>query len=77
MGLALRLTFQQRDYVFEVESASALGKATTDLNLIFNGDKVSLIKDKNGILKQETGHTVLEPELTNALGRSISLRFRI
>lgn len=77
MGLALRLTFQQRDYVFEIESVSALSKASTDLKLIFNGDKVSLIKDKNGIWKQETGHTELEPELMNALGRSISLRFRI
>jgi hypothetical protein len=77
MGLALRLTFQEKDYVFEIVSASTITKATTDLSLIFNGEKVSLLKDDKGVWKQGDGTISLEPELMHALGRSVSLRFRI
>ncbi|MDB5012165.1 MAG: hypothetical protein JWQ25_367 [Daejeonella sp.] len=77
MGLALRLTFKGKDYVFEIVSANTITKATTDLSLILNGEKILLLKDERGIWKQDDGNILLEPELIHALGRSVSLRFRI
>ena len=77
MGLNLRLTFQEKDYVFEIVDANSITKVSTDLTLIFNGERVSLLKDEKGIWRQDGGSIVLEPELMHALGRSVSLRFRI
>jgi hypothetical protein len=61
MGLPLRITF----------------KDTTEIELIFSGEKIALTKDvKLGWLLKH-GDAGIDPELVQALGRSVSLRLRM
>jgi hypothetical protein len=77
MGLPLRITFKDKDYVYQIVNSKLINKNTTEIELIWAGEKIELIKDlKQGwILKNS--ETSIDPELIHALGRSVSLRLRM
>lgn len=77
MGLPMRITYRDTDYVYEILNTSAINKETTELQIIFDGREIVLIKDERGVWVQESGEFALEPDLAQALGRSVSLRFRM
>jgi hypothetical protein len=77
MGLPMRITYKDTDYVYEILNGSAINKATTELHISFSGHDIVLIKDEKNIWVQNGGGFVVEPELAQALGRSVSLRFRM
>ena len=77
MGLPMRITYKDTDYVYEILNSSAITKATTELHIGFNGHDIVLIKDEKNVWVQNAGAFMVEPELAQALGRSVSLRFRL
>lgn len=77
MGLPLRITYKDKDYVYQVLNTSSITNATTELKILIDGKNVELIKDERSVWVQKQGDLDLEPELVQALGRSVSLRFRM
>ncbi|QXV66186.1 hypothetical protein INP83_03585 [Mucilaginibacter sp. 21P] len=76
MGLPLRITFNDRDYVYQIINSNLINKNTTELELMLNGEKLHLIKENN-VWKLREPESALDPEFVQALGRSVSLRMRM
>ena len=77
MGLPLRITFNDNDYVYQIVNSKLINQNTTELELILNGESLELVKDdKKGWVQKDATNT-LDPDLVQALGRSVSLRLRM
>jgi hypothetical protein len=76
MGLTLRLTFKDNDYNYQIINSKDIDQGATEFSLKLNGETVDLIKDKKDVWVQKDGNS-LDPELVQALGRSVSLRLRL
>jgi hypothetical protein len=77
MGLQLRITFNDTDYAYQIINSKLIDQNTTELELMLEGEKVELLKDKNKGWIQKDGTKSLDPGLVQALGRSVSLRLRL
>ncbi len=77
MGLPMRITYKDTDFVYEILNTSAINKETSELRIIFDGREIVLVKDEKSVWVQNGGELSLEPDLAQALGRSVSLRFRM
>jgi hypothetical protein len=77
MGLPLRITFKENDYVYQIINSKLINQYTTEFDILLNGDKVSLVKDDKSLWVQKDGTKSIDPELVHALGRSVSLRLRL
>jgi hypothetical protein len=77
MGLQLRITFNDTDYAYQIINSKLIDQNTTELELMLNGEKVELLKDKSRGWVQKDGDISLDPALVQALGRSVSLRLRM
>lgn len=77
MGLPMRITYKDTDYIYEILNSSAINKETTELQISFAGQEIVLGKDEKNVWVQNGGAYKVEPELAQALGRSVSLRFRM
>jgi hypothetical protein len=76
MGLPLRITFNDKDYVYQILNSKLINQHTIELELVLDGEKVDIIKDANKVWVQKDEKSV-DPELIQALGRSVSLRLRM
>ncbi|MES2278389.1 MAG: hypothetical protein V4592_20325 [Bacteroidota bacterium] len=77
MGLPLRITFNDQDYVYQIVNSKLIDQNTTELEILLNGETVELIKDARRVwILKDTG-VQMDPELVQALGRSVSLRLRM
>ncbi|WP_238395310.1 hypothetical protein [Mucilaginibacter sp. 14171R-50] len=76
MGLPLRITFKDQDYIYQIVNSNLINQNTVELELLLNGEKLQLIKEKT-IWIQKEGDKTLDPQLIQALGRSVSLRLRM
>ncbi len=77
MGLPLRITYNDQDYVYQIIDSKIINQYTTELQLIVNGEKVALIKNDQRVWVQKNKQKSLDPDLVQALGRSVSLRLRM
>jgi uncharacterized protein HemY len=77
MGLQLRITFNDTDYAYQIINSKLIDQNTTELELMLEGEKIELQKDKNRVWIQKDGSISHDPELIQALGRSVSLRLRM
>jgi hypothetical protein len=77
MGLPLRITFKDLDYVYQIIDSKNINSNTTEIELLLNGEKLELIRDTNLVWKQKHGVQEHDPNLIQALGRSVSLRLRM
>ena len=77
MGLPLRITFKDNDYVYQIVNSKHINSNTTEIELLLNGEKLELIRDANLVWKQNHGVQEHDPGLIQALGRSVSLRLRM
>ena len=77
MGLPLRITFKDKDYNYQILNSKLTDKNTTEIELMFSGEKIELIKDINKGWLLKSGDTSIDPDLIQALGRSVSLRLRM
>lgn len=75
MGLKMRITYNDTDYVYEIENGAAINKETVEIKIILNGEAVTL-KNINKVWVQD-GEITIEPDFAQALGRSVSLRYRM
>ena len=76
MGLPMRITFNEKDYVYYINNSGAINKLTTELQVVLNGETVDIVKDDRKVWVQKDGEP-LDPEFIQAIGRSVSLRFRM
>ncbi len=76
MGLPLRITFNDKDYVYQILNSNLINQHTTELEIVLDGEKVEIIKDDKKVWVQKDEKS-LDPELIQALGRSVSLRLRM
>ena len=76
MGLPLRITFNDQDYVYQIVNSNLINQNTVELELLLNGEKLQLTKEKT-IWVQKEGAQTLDPDFVQALGRSVSLRLRM
>jgi hypothetical protein len=76
MGLQLRMTFNDTDYAYQIINSRLTGQQT-ELELVLEGEKVELLRDKNMVWIQKDGDSSFDPGLIQALGRSASLRLRV
>jgi len=77
MGLPLRITFKDEDYIYQINDSNLINQNTTELELLINGETVKLKKDLKMSWVQNGGEQPFDPELIQALGRSVSLRLRM
>jgi hypothetical protein len=77
MGLPLRITYNDQDYIYQIVDSKIINQYTTELQLVVNGEKVELIKNDKRVWVQKDAEKSLDPELVQALGRSVSLRMRM
>ncbi|HWZ16846.1 MAG TPA: hypothetical protein VNW95_16530 [Mucilaginibacter sp.] len=77
MGLPLRITFKDDDYVYQIVESKQINNTTNEIELLLNGEKVELIRDNKLVWKQKDDIQSLDSELVQALGRSVSLRLRM
>ncbi|MFD2148337.1 hypothetical protein [Mucilaginibacter antarcticus] len=73
----MRITFDDIDYTYQILNTNQINKHTTELELIFNGEKLDLILDEKKNWIQNSEEKSVNPELVQALGRSVSLRLRM
>jgi hypothetical protein len=76
MGLPMRITYNDKDYVYHINNSSSINKSTTELQIVLNGETIDLVKDDRKVWIQKGGNPI-DPEFVQALGRSVSLRFRM
>ncbi len=77
MGLPLRITFNNKDYVYEIINGKGITKNTNELQVLLDSQEVELFKDGRNVWVQKESENVIDPELAQALGRAISLRLRM
>ena len=77
MGMPLRITFNDKDYVYQIVNSKLINQHTTELDILLDGDQIALIKDERRVWVQKDGEKTVDPELVEALGRSVSLRLRM
>lgn len=77
MGLPLRITYKNTDHVYQVNT-SPINENTTELEISLNGTIIALFKDPaKRVWVQKASDSPIDPEFAQALGRSVSLRFRM
>jgi hypothetical protein len=77
MGLPLRITFKDEDYIYQINDSNQINQNTTELELVINGSMIKLKKDLKKSWIQNGGDETFDAELIQALGRSVSLRLRM
>jgi hypothetical protein len=77
MALPMRITFDDKDYIYQILNTNLINKDTTQLELIFNGEKLELVMDERKTWVQKDQNKSIDPNLVQALGRSVSLRLRM
>lgn len=77
MGLKMRITYKDTDYVYEIIDGATINKETNVLKIVLNGQSITLSKDISKIWIQQDGDVTIEPDFAQALGRSVSLRYRM
>jgi len=77
MGLKMRITYKDTDYVYEIINGAEINKDTAELKIVLNGSTITLSKDISKIWVQQDGDVTIEPDFAQALGRSVSLRYRM
>jgi hypothetical protein len=77
MALPMRITYNDKDYVYYINNSSSINKTTTELQIVLDDNTIDLVKDDRKVWVQKNGEPALDPEFIQALGRSVSLRFRM
>ena len=73
----MRITYKDTDYVYEIINGAEINKDTAELKIVLNGSTITLSKDIGKIWVQQDGEITIEPDFAQALGRSVSLRYRM
>jgi hypothetical protein len=77
MGLPLRITFKDKDYVYQIVDSKHINHKLTEIDLLLNGEPIALLRDIDLIWKLKIDSQDIDSEFVQALGRSVSLRLRM
>jgi len=77
MGLKMRITYNEKDYVYEIVDGASINKDTRDIKVILDGKEISLHKNENKIWVVKESEINISPDFAQSIGRSISLRYRM
>ncbi|SDF28120.1 hypothetical protein SAMN05216464_115108 [Mucilaginibacter pineti] len=76
MGQLLRITYETKDYNYQVVNEKPIGKETEEIRILLEGQSVILKKnDGRWVPDQMAGE--VDEGLLKAIGKAISLRYRI
>jgi hypothetical protein len=76
MGLKMRMTHNQKDYMYQLNEGTVINKQSTEISVTLNGKSMILKKTAN-MTWMLTEDENLEAGFAHALGRLISLRYRL
>jgi len=77
MALPLRITFKDKDYIYQIVDSKHINHKLTEIELLLNGEPIGLLRDTDLIWKLKINTQDIDSELVQALGRSVSLRLRM
>jgi len=77
MALPLRITFKDKDYIYQILDSKHINHKLTEIELLLNGEPIGLLRDTDLIWKLKINTLDIDSELVQALGRSVSLRLRM
>ena len=72
----LRITYKDSEYSFKLIKDSPITNKTTEFQIKLNGEVTTICKAANGWI-QKDNILDIKPEVVNAIGYSLSLRFRL
>ena len=70
----LRITYKNTDYVFQLIRNTPITRETTEFQILLNGTPITISKEPRGWVTENTGQ---DPDLIDAIGRTLALRYRI
>ena len=73
----LRITHKNSDYVFKLIKDSPVTKDTTEFKIKMGEEEICICKTSTGWALNNSESRHLDPELLNAIGHSLALRFRL
>lgn len=76
MGQLLRITYETKDYNYQVVNEKPIGKETEQIRILLEGQSVVLRKTDGRWVPDQTAGEVDEG-LLKAIGKAVSLRYRI
>ncbi len=76
MGQLLRITYETKDYNYQVVNEKPIGKETEQIPILLEGQSVILRKTDGKWVPDQTASEVDEG-LLKAIGKAVSLRYRI
>ncbi len=76
MGQLLRITYGPKDYSYQLLSEKPVSKETEEIKILLEGHSIMLVKADGQWLPVEATPG-LEEGLLKAIGKAISLRYRI
>ena len=72
----LRITYKDSEFSFKLIKNSPITKKTTEFQIKLDDEVITIAKTGNNWIQKD--NTInLKPELINAIGHSLSLRFRL
>ena len=72
-----RITHKNSDYVFKLIKDSPVTKHTSEFKIKLEEEEICICKTPTGWAQKNSETLHLNPELLNAIGHSLSLRFRL
>lgn len=76
MEHTLRVTYKNSDYAFKLIKTAPVTRETTEFQIMLDGVITTIYKDIKGWVQKDS--TVeADPELLDAIGKTLSLRFRL
>jgi len=76
MGQLLRITYGTKDYSYQLLNEKPISKGTGQIHILLEGQSVILVSKDGQWVPSET-NCDLDQELLKAIGKAISLRYRI
>ncbi|SKB49123.1 hypothetical protein [Daejeonella lutea] len=73
----LRITHNNSDYVFKLIKDSPVTKETKEFRIRLGEEEILICKTPTGWAQKNSDAQHLKPDLLNAIGHSLSLRFRL
>lgn len=76
MGQLLRITYGTKDYSYQLLNDKPISKGTEQIHIVLEGEPVILVRKDGQWVPSETKYD-LDQDLLKAIGKAISLRYRI
>jgi hypothetical protein len=76
MGQQLRITYEGKDFSFQILNNMPIDKGTEEIRVLLDGTAVTLVREGNNWRgKDDAGG--ITGGLANAIGKAICLRYRV